>query len=130
MLPAPIWFWFRWASAGFLMSVFTFCTVNGANYYIDIFGKRFQKELEQLKKDVATWQFSPELAPKSPTSSGLKSNHAHSGSGDFSLGAPAVAPNESHPDANDNKVNGAGVSLGVEHLGNVDGVVKRNGISD
>ena len=29
-------------------------------YYIDVFGKRFQKELEQLKKDVARWQASPE----------------------------------------------------------------------
>jgi hypothetical protein len=35
---------------------------NGATYYIDVFGKKFQKELEQLKKDVAKWQSSPDGA--------------------------------------------------------------------
>ena len=28
---------------------------------MDVFGKRFQHELEQMKKDVAKWQTSPEL---------------------------------------------------------------------
>lgn len=130
MLPAPIWFSFRWASATFLISLFTWCVYNGANYYIDVFGKRFQRELEQLKKDVATWQFSPELAPKSPTSSGIKGNHAHAGSGDFSLGVPAVAPNESSVNGRDGKVSGIVTSSGVEHLdGGMDGVIKRNSAS-
>lgn len=33
---------------------------------VDVFGNRFQKELEQLKKDVAKWQNSPDgaMAPK------------------------------------------------------------------
>jgi hypothetical protein len=59
MIPCPIWFWYRWASAGFLLAVFVWSVYNGANYYIEIFGKRFQNELEQLKKDVAKWQASP-----------------------------------------------------------------------
>ena len=67
MLPCPIWFWYRWPSAGFLSAVFVWSIYNGATYYIDVFGKRFQSELEQLKKDVAKWQSNPELAP-SPTS--------------------------------------------------------------
>ena len=62
MIPCPLWFWYRWASAGFLLTVFIWSVYNGATFYIDIFGKRFQKELEQLKQDVAKWQTSPEAA--------------------------------------------------------------------
>lgn len=59
MLPAPIWFWYRWPSAVFLTCLFGWSIYNGATYYIDVFGTRFQKELEQMKKDVAKWQMSP-----------------------------------------------------------------------
>lgn len=62
MLPCPLWFWYRWSSASFLTAVFIWSIYNGATYYIDVFGKRFQNELEQLKKDVAKWQTSPEHA--------------------------------------------------------------------
>ena len=62
MTPCPIWFWYRWASAAFLLAVFVWSIYNGATFYIDIFGKRFQNELEQLKKDVAKWQNSPDMA--------------------------------------------------------------------
>lgn len=60
MIPCPLWFWSRWASGLFLTVVFIWSTYNGANYYLEVFGKRFQKELEALKKDVAKWQSSPE----------------------------------------------------------------------
>jgi hypothetical protein len=56
MLPCPVWFYSRWASAGFLMVVFACSVYNGATYYIDVFGKRFQKELEAMKTEVAKWQ--------------------------------------------------------------------------
>ncbi|KAL9113448.1 MAG: hypothetical protein Q9227_002489 [Pyrenula ochraceoflavens] len=56
MLPCPIWFWYRWPSALFLLLVFSWSVYNGATFYIDVFGTRFQKELEQVKKDVAKWQ--------------------------------------------------------------------------
>ena len=59
MTPCPLWFWYRWASATFLMVFFGWGVYNGATFYIDVFGKRFQKELEQLKNDVAKWQSSP-----------------------------------------------------------------------
>lgn len=36
--------------------MFAWSVWNGATYYIDVFGTRFQKELELLKKDVARWQ--------------------------------------------------------------------------
>lgn len=62
MIPSPIWFWSRWASGIYMSALFVWCIHNGATYYIDVFGKRFQKELEQLKKDVQRWQSSPDFA--------------------------------------------------------------------
>lgn len=55
MLPCPLWFYSRWASASFLMIVFVWSVYNGSTYYIDVFGKRFQKELEAMKAEVAKW---------------------------------------------------------------------------
>lgn len=60
MIPCPIWFWSKWASGLFMSALFVWSIHNGATYYIDVFGKRFQKELEELKTDVARWQSSPE----------------------------------------------------------------------
>jgi hypothetical protein len=60
MLPCPIWFWYRWPSGIFLGTVFVWSVYNGATYYIDVFGNRFQRELEALKQDVAKWQNSPQ----------------------------------------------------------------------
>jgi hypothetical protein len=79
MVPCPLWFWYRWASAGFLLTVFVWSIYNGATFYIDIFGKRFQRELEQLKQDVAKWQTSPDMAmqpdptPKADAKAGTSS---------------------------------------------------------
>ncbi|KAL2074500.1 hypothetical protein VTL71DRAFT_8278 [Oculimacula yallundae] len=61
MLPCPLWFWYRYASASFLMAVFCWSVYNGATYYIDVFGKRFQNELEAMKKDMLKWQNSPDM---------------------------------------------------------------------
>ncbi|KAH8595617.1 hypothetical protein B0O99DRAFT_652071 [Bisporella sp. PMI_857] len=72
MLPCPIWFWYRYASASFLMAVFCWSVYNGATYYIDVFGKRFQNELEAMRKEVQKWQnspdvmISPNMVPKIP----------------------------------------------------------------
>jgi hypothetical protein len=60
MLPCPIWFYSRWASAVFMLVVFAWSVYNGATYYIDVFGKRFQKELEAMRAEVAKWQTSPD----------------------------------------------------------------------
>ena len=60
MVPCPLWFWYRWASAGFLLAVFVWSIYNGATFYIDVFGKRFQNELEKLRKDVQKWQINPD----------------------------------------------------------------------
>lgn len=61
MLPCPIWFWYRYASATFLTAVFCWSVYNGATYYIDVFGKRFQNELEAMKREVQKWQNSPDM---------------------------------------------------------------------
>ncbi|CAD6442855.1 077f59cd-4139-4b6c-a40b-441148e92001 [Sclerotinia trifoliorum] len=61
MLPCPVWFWYRYASASFLMAVFCWSVYNGANYYIEVFGKRFQNELEEMKREVQKWHNTPEL---------------------------------------------------------------------
>jgi hypothetical protein len=91
MIPCPLWFWSRWASGIFLSAVFTYSIYNGATYYIDIFGMRFQKELEQLKKDVAKWQSTPDLMGKN------------------GLGSPLLTPAE----VDDNKqLDAAGLELG------------------
>ena len=70
MLPCPIWFYNRWPSALFLLSLFSWSIYNGATYYIDVFGTRFQKELEQLKLEVAKWQTSPDSSTPSLQSAG------------------------------------------------------------
>ncbi|KAH0015697.1 hypothetical protein KCU80_g19079, partial [Aureobasidium melanogenum] len=60
MVPCPLWFYYRWASAVFLTVVFIWATYNGATFYIDVFGRRMEKEFEALKKEVAKWQATPE----------------------------------------------------------------------
>lgn len=70
MVPCPLWFWYRWLSAGFLLAVFSWSIYNGATFYIDVFGTRFQKELEQLKKDVTRWQVSSDAMNTSDTQTG------------------------------------------------------------
>ena len=83
MIPCPIWFWSRWASGMFMTALFVWSIHNGATYYIDVFGKRFQKELEQLKKDVARWQTSPDGAnsplifPDTPASVATDASRTH-----------------------------------------------------
>ncbi|KAG5922659.1 hypothetical protein E4U61_004778 [Claviceps capensis] len=66
MLPCPLWFNSRFASSSFLFIVFAWSIYNGSTYYIDVFGKRFQKELEAMKAEVLKWQTSPELMLQSP----------------------------------------------------------------
>ena len=75
MLPCPFWFYHGRLSAMFIAVVGWWSVYNGATYYsgypslsrpsaaltrgiaaVDVFGKRFQKELEQFKKDAAKWQ--------------------------------------------------------------------------
>jgi len=91
MVPAPLWFWSSWASAAFLLAVFTWSIYNGAVYYIDIFGVRFRKELELLKRDAARWQMSPEIAARTPLMTPASLD------GVVSAGVPATGPEALQP---------------------------------
>jgi hypothetical protein len=55
MLLCPLWYSSEFLSACFLTCIFLAASYNGATYYIDIFGKRFQKELIKLQNEVANW---------------------------------------------------------------------------
>ncbi|KAL2888168.1 putative membrane protein [Ceratocystis lukuohia] len=61
MIPCTLWFSSMMASTLFLSLMFTWSVYNGATFYIDVFGTRFQKELEALKADVARWQHASEV---------------------------------------------------------------------
>jgi Protein of unknown function (DUF2838) len=82
IIPCPIWFWYPWASATFLLVVFVWSIYNGATYYIDVFGKRFQNELEALRRDVTKWQNSPTEAVVEGASPPLSTELAAVGSRD------------------------------------------------
>nr|POE77460.1 putative membrane protein [Quercus suber] len=71
MAPCPLWFWYRWASASFMMIVFTWASWNGATYYIDAYGRRMEKELDQLRKEVARMTKSPDIAGQEPYTPGV-----------------------------------------------------------
>ncbi|KAK9457377.1 hypothetical protein V1511DRAFT_166386 [Dipodascopsis uninucleata] len=64
MLPCPIWYRSKYLSGIFVFAIFMVASYNGATYYIDVFGRRFQKDLNKLQSDVATWHNSS--TPPSP----------------------------------------------------------------
>jgi len=122
MLPAPLWFWSRFASAAFLLAIFTVSIYSGATYYISFFGKRYLKELEGLKRDMARLQMSPELAAKTPLATprpGLD------GAEYLSLGPPGGGVDEGAKDVavREGPYRGgdmSGVSTGADGVGAVD----------
>ncbi|CAK7240515.1 MAG: hypothetical protein STHCBS139747_001957 [Sporothrix thermara] len=97
MLPCPLWFSYRWASSAFLMGVFTWSIYNGATYYIDVFGKRFQKELEAMKQEVAKWH--PAESVSGGDGSGDASGGASGGGGahgNTDVASPPLHPHSEH----------------------------------
>lgn len=62
MVPCPIWFWYHKASALFLLLCLSWASWNGATFYIDVFGRRMEKELDHLRKEVARMSKSPEMS--------------------------------------------------------------------
>ncbi|TQV99143.1 F-box protein [Cordyceps javanica] len=85
----------RYASTVFLLVVFAWSIYNGSTYYIDVFGKRFQKELEAMKAEVVKWQTAPELMLTSPLmqpqmENGVVDPQSKRASGTPSLGPSAV----------------------------------------
>jgi len=56
MLPCPIWFRYKHACGAFVTFIFIWASYNGATWYIDVFGKRLEKEVEKLKVEVGKLQ--------------------------------------------------------------------------
>ena len=56
MTPCPIWFKYKHACGAFVVFIFLWASYNGATYYIDVFGKRLEKEVDKLKKEVINLQ--------------------------------------------------------------------------
>jgi hypothetical protein len=106
MLPCPLWFFSRWASAAFLMVVFAWSVYNGSTYYIDVFGKRFQKELEAMKAEVAKWQNNGGSPEGWQDGTGIVTGPAPSASG-----TSEAAPAETTP-SEESKVTSAGAVEG------------------
>jgi hypothetical protein len=79
MIPCPIWFWYRWASSAFMMVVFAWASWNGATYYIDVFGRRMEKELNALRNEVQRMTRSPSLEGMSNIGSPVGSPSGPSG---------------------------------------------------
>lgn len=70
----PLFYSNEWLSALFVTFIFFWASLNGATYYIDIFGKRFQKELIKLQAEVEQWKAAgqmvdPDHTPAEPASS-------------------------------------------------------------
>ena len=132
ILPCPLWFWYRWASAAFLLIVFGWSIFNGANYYMDVFGMRFQKELEALKRDVAKWQQSPEGMMVSPpfiavdAAAGAKDAMENAEKGKRNSGGIEEIPMlDDKAGSIEEKVGTTAVDLAVKDAGNT---VERKGI--
>lgn len=76
MLLCGIWFTYRIAAIGFLTFIFLCAAHNGATYYIDCYGKRFEKEVEKLRNEVENLQ---QQLKSSGTNSALDSSSVNSG---------------------------------------------------
>jgi hypothetical protein len=68
MVFCPIWFKYKHICGLFVSFIFMWASYNGATYYIDIFGKRFEKEVEKLKNEVKELQLANEKLQYSPLS--------------------------------------------------------------
>lgn len=56
MMPCAIWFKYKHLCGTFVTFVFIWASYNGATFYIDVFGKRFEKEVNKLKLEISNLQ--------------------------------------------------------------------------
>lgn len=64
-----IWFNYRRAAGAFMIFIYLCAAKNGATYYIDYYGKKFEKEVTKLKSEVENLQQQLEQRSISSTSS-------------------------------------------------------------
>ncbi|VVT55046.1 uncharacterized protein SAPINGB_P004399 [Magnusiomyces paraingens] len=101
MLLCPLWYASSLLSGLFMTFILFIAAYNGATYYIDIFGKRFQKEMIRLQAEVeksnsingiSSAQSAPPSATSSPVLNPVRPQSANTDS--FTLGAAALDPSE------------------------------------
>ncbi|KAM3162658.1 Glycerophosphocholine acyltransferase 1 [Lachancea thermotolerans] len=73
MMLCGIWFNYRGAAGAFLTFIYLCAAKNGATYYIDYYGKKFEKEVAKLKSEVEDLQqqLSQKANPSSNNYSGV-----------------------------------------------------------
>lgn len=69
MVLVPVWFQYSAACAGFLMFITLVAAFNGATYYVDVFGNRFQKELKKLQEEIKRGEVSAAPMAQTPSTS-------------------------------------------------------------
>lgn len=84
MVFCPIWFKYKHICAIFVTFIFSWASYNGATYYIDVFGKRYEKEVNKLKEEIKILQEANEKFQYSPLSR-PQSFYDHANIGNFTL---------------------------------------------
>ncbi len=87
MLLCPIWYSNIYLSTLFLTMIFSVAAYNGATYYIDVFGKRLEKEVLRLQDEISGLQkknieMSRAIARESTDESNFMSSSVFKGSAD------------------------------------------------
>ncbi|TID21185.1 hypothetical protein CANINC_003465 [Pichia inconspicua] len=62
----PFLYRYKHLCSAFVSFIFLSATYNGATYYVDFYGKKFQKEVDKLQKDIASVQKDEEDRDKTP----------------------------------------------------------------
>lgn len=52
MAPCPLYYMHEWLSVALLVTIFATASYNGASYYIEVYGKRFHKQLVKLQQEL------------------------------------------------------------------------------
>ncbi|KAG7663580.1 uncharacterized protein J8A68_002829 [[Candida] subhashii] len=74
----PIWFKYKHACGCFVTFIFIWASYNGATYYVDIFGKRLEKEVDKLKNEIISLQQENSKLQTTTTTTTGKPNDIHS----------------------------------------------------
>ncbi|KAF9036064.1 hypothetical protein BDZ89DRAFT_1061892 [Hymenopellis radicata] len=88
---SPFW------SGVFLIFIFSVSVWNGGGYYIEVFGRKFERELETLRRELA--EATARSGRSSPTSQSMDGTSRSPSDGDlFSLASSPVSSESSLPD--------------------------------
>lgn len=56
MLLCPLYFHYKWLATAFMSFIFIVASYNGATYYLEVFGKKFEKEVLKLQQEIEEMQ--------------------------------------------------------------------------